>query len=409
VAGAAGAQSDNGQGIASVAGQSPIMPIRVTNNSGRATSATIANGLVWATDHGASVMNVSFEGIAGNTTIRTAAEYAFNHGALVVAASGNCGCVDSTADNPFVLSVSATDESDSIAYFSSTGPYVDLSAPGTNILTTAIGGLYLSDSGTSLASPIVAGVAALMFSANPALTPTVVTELLESTALDAGGAGYDPGFGYGRVNAYAAVTAAASYVPPPDATPPTASITAPGAGATVSGTVVVGVSATDNVGVVQVDLFVDGVFFASDASAPYSFAWDTTTASSGSHTLQAVAADAAGNSGSTAAITVTVSNVNQAPVAVNDAFTVPYRAGNSYAPQVFTVLANDRDPDGALNVGSVRVVNAPNKGGTVTVNANGTVSYTPKKNYRGTENFTYNVKDNLGAISNTATVTVTVQ
>ena len=191
VAGVAAASSNNGQGVASVAGQSRIMPVRVTDATGRATSATIANGLVWAADHGASVMNLSFEGVAGNATIRSAAEYALNHGALVVAASGNCGCFDATADNPFILSVSATDETGGIAYFSSTGPYVDLAAPGTNILTTAVGGLYFSDSGTSLASPVVAGVAALMFSANPALTPTVVTELLEATAFDAGGAGYD--------------------------------------------------------------------------------------------------------------------------------------------------------------------------------------------------------------------------
>jgi thermitase len=504
VAGAAGAQSDNGQGIASVAGRSPLMPIRVTNNAGRATSATIANGLVWAADHGAKVINLSFEGIAGNATIRTAAEYAFNHGGLVVAASGNCGCFDATVENPFVLSVSATDENDYLAYFSSTGAYVDLSAPGTNIVTTAPGGLYVSDSGTSLASPVVAGVAALMFSANGALTPSLVTSLLESTALDVGPAGYDTGFGFGRVNAYAAVMAAASYTPPPDTTPPTASITAPGAGATVSGTAAIDVSATDNVGVVRVDLYVDGALFAADTASPFSFAWDTTTASNGSHTLQATAADAAGNSASSAAIAVTVSNIlpdtappsvafsapaagatvsgtitvtanatdnvgvtkvdfyvdgvlsatdsstpysvawdttksangshtlealasdaagntatttisvtvanpNQAPIAANDSFTAPSRSGNSYTPQAFNVLANDRDPDGSLVASSVKIVGAPNKGGTATVNADGTVSYTPKKGYRGTESFTYNVKDNLGATSNTATVTVTIQ
>jgi subtilisin family serine protease len=600
VAGVAAASSNNGQGIASVAGQSRIMPIRVTDATGRATSATIANGLVWAADHGASVVNLSFESVAGNAAIRAAAEYVLNKGALVVAASGNCGCFDATADNPFILSVSATDETGGIAYFSSTGPYVDLAAPGTNILTTAVGGLYFSDSGTSLASPVVAGVAALMFSANPALTPTVVAELLEATAQDAGTAGYDTGFGFGRVNAYAAVAAAASYTPPPDTTPPTASITAPLPGATVTGTAVVNVSASDNVGVVKVDLYVDGLFLATDTSSPYSFAWDTTLASNGAHTLQAIATDAAGNNASTAnisvtvsntppdttppivaisapaagatvsgtitvtanasdnvgvtkvdfyvdgilratdtsspysfawdtttasngahtlqaiatdaagnnastanisvtvsntppdttspivaisapasgaivsgtitvtanasdnvgvtkvdfyvdgilratdtsspysfawdtttasngahtlkaiasdaagntattTITVTVANVNQPPIAANDAFAAPYRSGTSYTAQVFNVLANDRDPDGSLNAGSVKIVQAPNKGGTVTVNANGTVSYTPKKSYRGAETFTYNVKDNLGKTSNTATVTVTVQ
>ena len=73
------------------------------------------------------------------------------------------------------------------------------------------------------------------------------------------------------------------------------------------------------------------------------------------------------------------------------------------------MLANDRDPDGSLNVASVKIVRRRTRAARVTVNANGTVSYTPKKNFRGTETFTYNVKDNLGATSNTATVTVTVQ
>ena len=504
VAGVAGAASDNGVGIASIAGQSPIMPIRVTDATGRATSASIANGLIWAADHGASVLNLSFNGVAGNATIRTAAEYAFNHGALVVAAAGNCGCVDPTAENPFMLSVSATDENDGIAYFSSTGPYVDVAAPGSNILTTAMGGLYLTESGTSLASPIVAGVAALMFSANPALTPAEVTQLIESTTIDLGAVGYDQAFGHGRIDAFAAVAAAANYVPPPDTMPPTASITAPTAGASVAATTVVNAAAADNVGVVRVDLYVDGVSLATDTSAPYSFAWDTTAVPNGPHTLVAVASDAAGNSGSSSTVSVTVSNTppdtsaptvaitapaagatvsgttpvtvgatdnvavtkvelyvdgvlyatdtaspysfswntsgapagthslqaraydaagnvssatidvnvaapNVAPTAVNDAYTAPYRASNSYTPKVFAVLANDRDPDGSLNVASVRIVKAPNKGGTVTVNTSGTVSYTPKRTYRGTETFTYNVKDDRGATSNTATVTVTIQ
>ena len=691
VAGVAGALTDNGVGVAGVAGLSPIMPVRVTDVIGRATSTNIANGLIWAVDHGASVLNLSFNGVAGIATIRTAAEYAYNHGGLVVAASGNCGCADPTAETPFILSVSATDETDAVAYFSSTGPFVDLAAPGNNILTTAKGGLYFADSGTSLASPVVAGVAALMFSVNPSLTPLLVTQLLESTAFDGGAPGYDPAFGFGRVNAYAAVLAAANYTPPADTTPPTVSMTSPAEGATVSGTAVVDVAATDSVGVVRVELYVDGALFATDAASPYSFAWDTTLAGNGPHTLYAVAADAATNSASTAPVTVTVANVppdttppavaidtpaagatvagtvavavsasdnvgvvqvdlyvdgafyatdasapyafawnttaigvgphtlyavavdaagnrtsttpmsvtvansmppsvaisspaagatvsgtatvtatasdnvgvvsvdlyvdgaflatdttapysfawntttagngshtlylsavdaagnrantaprtvtvsnippdttppgvsisspaagatvsgtvavavsasdnvgvvkvdlyvdnafyatdvsapysfswntagvsagahalkaiasdaagnaatttiavsvapNQAPVAVSDSFTAPYRLNNAYTPQVFSVLANDSDPDGTLNVASVKIVRAPNKSGTVTVNANGTVSYSPKKAYRGFETFTYNVKDNRGATSNTATVTVNVQ
>ena len=116
VAGVAGATTNNGVGVAGVAGAAPIMPIRVTNASGAATAASIANGIIWATDHGARVINLSFDGVAGNATIRTAAEYAYNHGTLVVAAAGNCACADATPETPFILSVSASDQNDTLAY-----------------------------------------------------------------------------------------------------------------------------------------------------------------------------------------------------------------------------------------------------------------------------------------------------
>jgi VCBS repeat-containing protein len=110
-----------------------------------------------------------------------------------------------------------------------------------------------------------------------------------------------------------------------------------------------------------------------------------------------------------ATVTLTVVAPNQAPVAANDAFTAPYRRTTSYTPQILGVLANDGDPDGSLVASSVRIVSAPSKGGTATVNANGTVSYTPKLRFKGTETFTYDVKDDRGATSNVATVTVNVK
>jgi large repetitive protein len=109
-------------------------------------------------------------------------------------------------------------------------------------------------------------------------------------------------------------------------------------------------------------------------------------------------------------VTVTVANkVNHAPVAVDDAFSAPYRPQASYTAQVFAVLANDSDVDGNLDRTSVTIVSVPNQGGTVTVRTNGTVAYKPKRGYTGVEAFGYRVKDSLGATSNTATVTVTVQ
>ncbi len=191
----------------------------------------------------------------------------------------------------------------------------------------------------------------------------------------------------------------------PDTTPPTVAITSPAAGATITGTVTIAASASDNVGVSKVEFYVDAALLKTDTSAPYSTSWSSATATSGAHTLRAVATDAAGNS-TTSTITVTV---NRAPVAVNDSYAAPYRSGSSYTAQVLSVLSNDSDPDGSLNPGSVKIVKSPTQGGSVTVNASGTVSYTPRRSFRGTETFSYTVKDNLGTTSNTATVTVTVQ
>ncbi|HUE38705.1 MAG TPA: S8 family serine peptidase, partial [Candidatus Binatia bacterium] len=172
VAGSAGAISNNGIGVASVAWQNPLMPIRVTDTQGNGYASTIAKGLTWAADHGARVMNISFSGIAASSTITSAAQYVVGKGGIVVAASGNCGCADPTPENAYIISVSATNTDDTLASFSSTGSYVDVAAPGVSIQTTVQGGGYSSVSGTSFASPITAGVLALMMSVNPALGPS---------------------------------------------------------------------------------------------------------------------------------------------------------------------------------------------------------------------------------------------
>ena len=308
VAGTAAAICNDSIGVAAPACQNLIMPIRVTDTSGNGYVSAIASGLSWAVDHGAKVMNLSFGGVAGISTITSAAQYVMNHGGLVIAAAGNCGCFDSTPPNPYMISVSGTDQNDNLASWSSQGDYVDVAAPGVGIYTTMMGGGYGAPSGTSFSSPLTAGVVALMMSVNPSLSPTQIGSLLEANADDLGAAGYDTAYGYGRVNAYRAVSAAATNSPPRDTTAPTASISSPSNGATVSGAISVAVSANDNVGVSRVDLYMDGALYGSDTSAPYSFYWDTTQISTGSHTLAAVAYDAAGNAGNSPTISVNVSN-----------------------------------------------------------------------------------------------------
>ena len=308
VAGAAAAIGNNSVGVAGVAGQNNILPVVIADSTGYALFSTIASGITWAADRGAKVANLSYAA-TGSSTVTSAAQYAVNKGMIVIVAAGNCGCVDSTPANPYIISVSGTDSSDNLASWSSRGNFVDISAPGVSIYTTTSGGGYGAASGTSLASPVVAGVAALMFSANPSLSPSNVATLLQANADDLGAAGWDPSFGYGRVNAYRAVAAATASAPPPDTTPPTATITSPASGSTLAGTVTVAASASDDTSVARVDLYVDGAFYGSDTTSPYGFAWGTATVINGSHTLTAKAVDGAGNVGTSATVTVTVNNV----------------------------------------------------------------------------------------------------
>jgi hypothetical protein len=150
-------------------------------------------------------------------------------------------------------------------------------------------------------------VGALALSANPSLTASQLVTLLEKNSDDLGSPGFDQYYGWGRVNAYKAVTAAVASKTSTDTTPPTASISAPLAGATVSGTVALQGTATDNVGVTKIEFYVDGTLSTSTPTSPFSFSWNTASVTNASHTLSVKAYDAAGNVG-TASVTVTVSN-----------------------------------------------------------------------------------------------------
>jgi len=152
-----------------------------------------------------------------------------------------------------------------------------------------------------------------MVSVNPALTPAALEWLLESTAVDLGMSGYDSAYGFGRINAQAAVEAARDYTPVPDTTPPSVSISSPADGAVVSGMIAVIVSASDNVGVVKVEFYIDGRLVATDTAELFPFTWDTTQWTNGSHTLQAKAYDGGGNSNFSPPVTVTVPNADMIP------------------------------------------------------------------------------------------------
>ena len=305
VAGTAAAVSNNGVGVASVCWSCRIMPIRVSDMTGYATYSAIANGLTWAADHGARVANISYI-VSDSSAVTSAAQYFQGKGGVVTSSAGNYSTFSNSPDNPYILTVSATDYFDVIYSYSNTGKNIDVAAPGDSV-STQMGGGYVSTGGTSYSAPIVAGVAALVMSVNPQLSGDQVQNIVKQSADDLGAAGWDPLYGAGRVNAARAVSMAANGGTI-DTIPPTIAFTYPSNGMTVSAVLTVQISASDNTGVSAVDLSVDGISVGSTSVTPYAFQWDSRLAANGSHSFSARATDSRGNV-SAATITVNVQNV----------------------------------------------------------------------------------------------------
>lgn len=306
VAGAAAATLNNGTGVPSVAGQARIMPLRVADANAYAYYSSIAQGLDWAMQMGARVANISYAA-GGSAAVQSAAQAMKNRGGLVIVAAGNTGMDDGLAPTGSLLIVSATDRSDLKTSWSSYGAALSLSAPGLDIWTTVRGGGYQAWWGTSLASPVVAGVVGLMMAARPDLGSSQLESLLLGSSQDLGAPGRDSFYGYGRVDAAAAVRASLAATAQ-DTEPPSVSISAPAEGSSVSGWVAVDAQASDNMGLARVDLLVDGRLLASDASAPYGFSWNSALLGNGMHSLQLKAVDGAGNTASSLALSVQVAN-----------------------------------------------------------------------------------------------------
>jgi len=316
VAGVAAAAANNGIGVSSVAWNCKIMPVRISDAAGYAMWSTTASALTWAADHGARVANISFVGASSSATVQNAANYFQGKGGVVASCAGNGGNLDSSAETPYILTVSATDPNDVLTSFSTYGNFVDLSAPGTNIWSTTRGGGYGGWWGTSVAAPQVAGAAALMLSVQPGLSAAQIQDILKNTSDDLGPSGWDNRYGKGRLNVQRAVATALATSPAPapaptptptptaDTTAPTIAITSPAANAVVTGNVQVRVNAADNVRVTKVDLLVNGKLTAAATAAPFTTTWSTRKLASGAYNLQTKAYDAAGNTALSAIVSV---------------------------------------------------------------------------------------------------------
>jgi subtilisin family serine protease len=212
VAGIAAADTDNGQGVAGVSWGARIMPLKVLDASGEGSYADVAGAITYAADNGARILNLSLGGEDYSAALAEAVGYARERDCLLAAAAGNeNGAVLYPAANDGVLAVVATTRWDNRWYGSNHGPEVDVAAPGTDIYSTTLNNAYSSASGTSTATPHVSGLAALVWSVQPDLTNDEVTRVITETARDLGPPGWDEFYGWGRIDAYQAVSSVALF------------------------------------------------------------------------------------------------------------------------------------------------------------------------------------------------------
>jgi hypothetical protein len=205
VAGVVAAQANNMAGGAGVTWRGGLMPVKVLDEDGVGNDFDIAAGIIWAADHGASVINLSLGGPGSSQTLQSAIDHAVARNVVVVAAAGNdhTDVENWPAAANGVVAVGATDWSNNRAVFSNFGPWLDLMAPGTSVYSTAKGGGYALGSGTSYSTPIVAGAALLARAADPGATPSQIADRLRQGAMDLGAPGFDNNFGAGLVDALA--------------------------------------------------------------------------------------------------------------------------------------------------------------------------------------------------------------
>ncbi len=212
VSGCAAAQGNNGTGVVGVGWDFSIMPIRVSNNSdGTASGFDLLEGARWASDNGAQAINVSYSGGTGSG-VQTTANYIIDRGGLLFWAAGNDNNFIGF-DAPDLVIVASTTSSDNKSWFSNYGPAVDISAPGSSVRSTNRFGGYTTGSGTSYASPIAAGVGAMIFSVRSDLSGRDVQDILYQSVDDLGAPGRDNSFGRGRVNTFNAIQVAQNYTP----------------------------------------------------------------------------------------------------------------------------------------------------------------------------------------------------
>jgi thermitase len=207
VAGIIASETNNREGVAGITWFNHIMPIKALNSEGYGSSFDVAKGIIWAVDHGARIINLSLGNYQPSELLQEAVRYAYDRGAVIIAASGNDNSSQPSYPAAYheVLSVGAINPDGSRAEFSNYGAYLDVVAPGTGIPSTFVHHRYAALSGTSMAAPHVTALAGLILSLNPELSNIEVMNIINRSTVDLGTPGNDPFFGNGLINIYKAM------------------------------------------------------------------------------------------------------------------------------------------------------------------------------------------------------------
>jgi thermitase len=398
VAGVALARSNNTIGLASYCWSCSLMPVKVLD-TGAGSDSSVANGITWATDHGARIISMSLGFTASSTTLQNAVAYAHNHNVVVIAAAGNFGTASPVypAAYPQVLGVAATDSTDHLYSWSSYGSWVKFAAPGCDF-ATGLSSWYGTFCGTSAAAPALAGIAGLAASCAPSATNTQIEQALEASAVAIGSA-----IQYGRVDAYKTLTALGCGAPTGTATAaPPASTTLP----TISGTAQDGQSLTGAPG-----------SWSGTAPITYSYQWNRCSAScsaisnatsnaytvtgadvGATLTLSVTATNIAGTSSATSAATATVTAAATASASPTTTATLSGSLNKAQPGRSFSVSTGTGTATAALSftkAASLTLTVARNDGGVVASTSGATTL--PLIVSLGSGNYTYTVSGSANA------------
>ena len=374
VSGIIGASTNNSTGIAGAAWNCSILPVKVLDSEGSGYYSDLVEGIIYAADQGAKVINLSLGGSGTSIALENAINYAYNKGTVIVASAGNSnGAVEYPAACSNVIGVAAVDNSDVKSSYSCYGSGVSFTAPGNSVYSTYYGGGYVSGSGTSFSAPFVSSLAALILDRDSGLSKDEVVNIMKAGAVDLGTSGWDQYYGYGRIDFYNSLKSMSANTTKPIITQIGSSSISVKTGVTYTDA---GATATDDV---------DGDITSRIVTVNNV---DTTTA--GTYTVTYNVSDTAGNAADQVVRTVTVTGSTDATkpiIRLKGKASVTLQAGQTYNEVGAT--AYDKE-DGDLTPSII-------------------ISGSADTATAGTYTITYNVSDSVGnsAIEVIRTVTVT--